>query len=207
MTPWVGFPPILPVFWVFGYMVWTLWCVPSDCVDPFTKRLMIYLWITISFRSLCLSWTCMLSHHLHESQFEGLGVRHCSKSTDHMAHGSSVPSSMHYSSLHHSPNASVTPHDFQIRQITVLFILHNFLSCNWESCGLHSTWLISNRRSHITRSFTRRNPQRVCMIPRLCFVMKIHARRDMGNVLHFHWLYLVAYGKLFEHLIELRSNL
>lgn len=49
-------------------------------------------------------------------------------------------------------------------KITVPFTSLNFLSDNresWGRCGLHTIWPISNRRSHMTRLFTRRNPQRV----------------------------------------------
>lgn len=50
-----------------------------------------------------------------------------------------------------------TLHHFQSRQIAVLFTLHSSLSCNpkcWTRYGFHTTRVISNRASQVTRCAT-----------------------------------------------------
>lgn len=49
------------------------------------------------------------------------------------------------------PDTLATPHDFQSRQISLLFTLSDFQSCSY--CASHATWLISNRQSVMYYTF------------------------------------------------------
>lgn len=75
-------------------------------------------------------------------------------------------------------------HDHSVGSSTVLFTLHisnNMTFCLVFGilgifCDLHTTWLISNRGSDSTGSFTRRIPRWVCLVSKL--VRKTHVRQD-----------------------------
>lgn len=84
-------------------------------------------------------------------------------------------------------------HNFLCHQIAVLFTLNDFLSCNpesWSHCDLHTTWLISGRGSHITRSFTRRNPRTSLSVLQTILSQKKTQEvreKNKGAKLFVHW--------------------
>ena len=85
--------------------------------------------------------------------------------------------------------SSVMPwsHYMTLKVVRSLYCSHYTTFClvigeSWSGCGLHATWLIGIRGSHITRSFTRMNPWRVCLVSKLRFVTKTHTRSDTRNV-------------------------
>ena len=83
-----------------------------------------------------------------------------------------------------------TLHDFQCRQIAVLFTLHKLPSCNRESCsrcGLHTKkWLIGDRGTHITVSLLLHHP---IWLPYLSKVLERAVGPQLKSYLNLHNLY------------------
>lgn len=72
-----------------------------------------------------------------------------------------------------------TLHVIQSGQVVVLFTLHNLLSCYYESWSGHGFTHYTMTGSHITRSFTRRNPRWVCWTPNYVILWKHNS--NTGN--------------------------
>lgn len=132
-------------------MIWTL-----ASVYFFSKGLWPTSEKTLSLTSLCSSWTYMPLHPLCESQLEGLRgwsfslLNLFSKSPDHVARDSSMPSSMHYSSSNHSlcvENYSVsiayTQREYTLTHYSFRPLkLGGFSTGVEEECEHYSWWLL-----------------------------------------------------------------